>query len=234
MTLKSGLKARLPSSLVGAAVGAARGVHGLRARRSWSQTGEDLLVLDAVGASSTGYYVDVGAFHPRLGSNTKLLYDRGWRGMNLDARPGSMRAFRRWRRRDINLEVGVGATDGEVEFFRFADSELDTFDAGVAAARAQSHRLIDRRVLPVRTLTSLFREYRVPQDLDLLTIDCEGWELAVLTGLDWDAYRPKVVVTEVHGAVLDDRLKTPPPQFLADLGYRAVAATSLSVVLVAT
>ena len=58
-------------------------------RFSYSQFGEDL-----VGAhhfsdfdNSTGRFVDVGAFHPFKYSNTILLSQLGWRGINVDCDP---------------------------------------------------------------------------------------------------------------------------------------------------
>jgi hypothetical protein len=58
-----------------------------------------------------------------------LLYRRGWRGMNIDAAPGSMGAFKRLRSRDINLEVGVAATSETRPFYVFNEPALNTFDA---------------------------------------------------------------------------------------------------------
>ena len=54
-----------------------------------------------------GFYVDVGVDHPRRYSNTYFFYKLGWRGVNIDAMPGSMNLFARIRPRDINLECGV-------------------------------------------------------------------------------------------------------------------------------
>ncbi len=35
----------------------------------------------------TGFYVDVGAHHPMLYSNTYYFYKQGWSGINIDAMP---------------------------------------------------------------------------------------------------------------------------------------------------
>lgn len=53
-----------------------------------------------------GFYVDVGAHHPMRFSNTYFFYRMGWSGINIDAMPGSMKEFKKYRRRDINLELG--------------------------------------------------------------------------------------------------------------------------------
>ena len=76
---------------------------------SYSIEGEDRIVRTLLWRKhDKGFYVDVGAHHPFRFSNTYLFYTQGWSGINIDATPGSMKAFNKYRPRDINLEVGVG------------------------------------------------------------------------------------------------------------------------------
>ena len=75
------------------------------AKRSYSQEGEDMLLDRFLEDRSVGFYVDVGAHHPKRFSNTYRLYCRGWRGLNIDANPGSMTLFQKLRPRDINVEA---------------------------------------------------------------------------------------------------------------------------------
>ena len=55
--------------------------------RSYSQFGEDALVNSLFRNKKYGIYVDVGAYHPILYSNTYALYRRGWRGFAIDPNP---------------------------------------------------------------------------------------------------------------------------------------------------
>lgn len=82
------------------------------ATKCYSQEGEDLLLSRILGDKKDGFYVDVGAHHPFRFSNTYLLYKQGWRGINIDAMPGSMKLFNRFRPRDINIECGVASGGG--------------------------------------------------------------------------------------------------------------------------
>ena len=56
---------------------------------SFSHCGEDRVLAYLFKKFPVGFFVDVGAFHPQTSSNTLLLYQRGWRGINIDALPGS-------------------------------------------------------------------------------------------------------------------------------------------------
>jgi len=76
-------------------------------RISYSQEGEDLILERFFEGMNTGFYVDVGAFHPKRFSNTYIFYKKGWHGINIDARPGSMKLFNFVRPRDINLEIPI-------------------------------------------------------------------------------------------------------------------------------
>lgn len=68
---------------------------------SYSQEGEDRLLDRYFGNRANGFFVDVGAHHPHRFSNTYLFYKRGWRGINIDAMPDSMKAFKSMRPRDV-------------------------------------------------------------------------------------------------------------------------------------
>ena len=63
-----------------------------------------------------GFYIDVGAFDPNKGSNTKYLYNCGWSGINIDANPTSIEKFNLYRKRDINLHIGISERPSENHF----------------------------------------------------------------------------------------------------------------------
>ena len=62
-------------------------------RLYYSQEGEDILLARFFFGKSQGFYVDIGAHHPQRLSNTYHFYLQGWRGINIDAMPGSMSSF---------------------------------------------------------------------------------------------------------------------------------------------
>jgi hypothetical protein len=71
--------------------------------RFYSQTGEDAILAHLLFGHDSGFYVDVGAFHPTKYSNTYYFYQRGWTGINIEPTPGQTDLFRKLRPRDINL-----------------------------------------------------------------------------------------------------------------------------------
>ncbi len=198
-------------------------------RTSYAQEGEDLVLARIFGEQPHGIYVDVGAHHPRRFSNTYLLYRRGWRGVNIDAAPGSMRLFSLLRARDTNLEVGIAATSEARDFYVFDEPALNTFDAERARALDKPpYKLLAIRQVMCRPLAELLREHDVGA-LDLLTIDAEGFDYQVLTTLDWEASRPRVVLVEQFSRDLEELSDTPTYRYLHERGYSIIAKTFNSV-----
>lgn len=190
--------------------------------RSYSQFGEDRYLLGRFADKTDGFFVDVGAYHPFSLSNTCLLYERGWRGINLEPAPDGFAEFRRWRPRDINLPLAVSPVPGCVEFVV----------AGAFAGIADSSHLwgdMGARRIRVRTepLSSILDEHLPSgQEIDLLDVDCEGHDLEVLKSNDWDRYRPKVILAEAHreddAAALD--------RYLDEQGYGRESQLDLTLV----
>lgn len=194
-------------------------------QRCYGQDGEDLILDRMLGPQPSGFYVDVGAHHPVRFSNTYLFYRRGWRGLNIDAAPGSMRLFERHRPRDINVESGVAGHAGELDYFRFNEPALNTFDADEAALKNKPpYRLIDTVKVRVERLDVLLARHVPPgQAIDFLSIDVEGKELEVLSSNDWTRYRPRIILAETLRVDIPGLAACPVVLLLRDAGYKPVA-----------
>lgn len=202
--------------------------------RSWSQEGEDRVLLRYFDYRRDGFYVDVGAHHPYRYSNTALLNRMGWSGINIDAMPGSMALFARHRPRDINLEIGVSEEPGIAKFYVFNEKALNTFDGELAQSRVNPDFRIDSIVdVPLRPLREVFDEHLAHgQVIDLLTVDAEGHDLSVLRSNDWTRFRPRVVLAESVGSTIDSLHSDPCAQFLKSVGYVAYGKTVNTVMYI--
>ena len=81
--------------------------------RSYAQNAEDVRLWRVFSRKAHGFYVDVGAGDPALHSVTKLFYDGGWSGVNIEPGPGyeklvKARATRRQPRRGGLDQRGQG------------------------------------------------------------------------------------------------------------------------------
>ncbi|HQU22635.1 MAG TPA: FkbM family methyltransferase, partial [Flavobacteriaceae bacterium] len=167
--------------------------------KSFSQEGEDLILDRFFNYKKSGFYIDVGAHHPRKFSNTHIFYARGWRGINIDALPNSMDLFNSERPGDINLEVGVSKNGGELTYFMFNQPAINTFSEKEAKAKEAIERYQLREKVKVKTapLKDLLDKH-LPQQtkIDFISIDVEGLDVEVIQSNDWDLYRPTMILVE--------------------------------------
>lgn len=199
----------------------------------YSQEGEDIVLNRLFGERAAGFYVDIGAHHATRFSNTFSLYRRGWRGINVDATPGSMNSFRALRPRDINLELFISDRNVPLRMHLFREGALNTANTILAQTylAAGWEKTGEVELLP-KTLANVMDQH-VPAGVavDLLSIDVEGEELAVLRSGNWEAYRPAVVIIEALSTPLAQLFDEPAVRFLVELGYEARFRLFNSVVL---
>lgn len=145
-----------------------------------------------------GFYVDVGAYHPSLFSNTYFFYINDWRGINIEARPGSAALFDQMRPKDINLELGVSTERGEMTYYFIADdSTMNSFSRDFLehiGMLGSVTREIPVAVLPLAEI--LERHLPAGRAIDFMSVDVEGHDMEVLASNDWERFRPRFVVVE--------------------------------------
>jgi FkbM family methyltransferase len=190
-------------------------------QRSFSQFGEDLYLLRYFDAQMEGFYVDVGALHPFTFSNTYLLHRCGWRGINIEPAPDGAMAFRRYRPRDVNLQVAVASAEGQVPF-RLAGPFAAIDDEHNPSRSMPAERI----VVATRTLASVLDQHDPGCPIDLLDVDCEGRDLDVLQSNDWERFRPRLILAEAH----DDHGAGLITEFLTSVGYRPLTRLELTFV----
>jgi FkbM family methyltransferase len=210
------------------------------ANETFSQCGEDriLAFLFSQLAIPTPRYLDVGTWHPCVGNNTYLFYRAGARGVCVEPNPDLAPLIREKRPRDEVLNVGVSAeTSGPCRYYLFEDGSHNTFDAEVAAARARSGRepILKEMSVPVVSLESIITDY-FPDGLELLSLDAEGLDLALLKSLNYKKHRPLAICVETIGfsEILAKPKSNVITSILAPRGYASYADTFVNTIYIDT
>jgi len=196
------------------------------ARSSYSQEGEDLVLARLFDEQREGFYIDIGAHHPKKLSNTYFFYRKGWHGINIDAMPGSMKPFNRCRPRDLNLEIAISDTEQDLQYHVFDEPALNTFSKQLSEMYQADPRWKLRNVLTIRTRTLhevLGRHLPHGVQIDFMSVDVEGLDLAVLRSNDWGRYRPHVLLIEVLEMEFSRLPQAEIAIFLASKGYQPFA-----------
>ena len=166
-------------------------------KESYSMDKEDLVVQEYFKNKTYGFYVDVGCYHPLQRNNTMLLYQKGWRGINIDISDFSMKLFKFLRPDDLNLNLAISNLEGEIDmFFQKKLSQLSTIKEKHAKIAFQG--TIHNKKILSRRLNSILEEskYRGKR-INFLNIDVEGSDFEVLQSLDFNKYSPELICIEV-------------------------------------
>ncbi|MBK7708118.1 MAG: FkbM family methyltransferase [Acidobacteria bacterium] len=148
-----------------------------------------------------GTYVDVGCNAPIKYSNTFELYLQGWRGINIDANRDLIEECRRVRKQDTSICAAISDSEREVVFHKAKSDLVSTIDVERLVEWKKHFEFsdLDQETIITKTLSSILDANLDPgRGIDLLTIDVEGHDFQVLSGLDLDRYRPKLIVVEMH------------------------------------
>ncbi|MGE5426221.1 MAG: FkbM family methyltransferase [Bacillota bacterium] len=203
-------------------------------RKSYSQFGEDMVLSSLIWQRNIkkGFYVDIGCFAPKKLSNTYFYYKKGWRGINVDARPGSMRPFMKLRKRDINVESGISDEEDELKFHIFEEAPLNTFSDNLASECVDKGMKLEKSVIVhTMTLEQLFNRYLPKnQHIDFLTIDVEGFDYRVLKSNNWEKYKPTFILIEMHNLDFESVEKSQIYIYLNYLGYKLVSIAYITLI----
>ena len=201
-----------------------RNLHALRSCRiSYGQFGEDLFLTSLLGYEKTdGVYVDVGCFRPIDYSNTYIFYQRGWHGIAIDPNPDWKNEWKKYRPRDTFINTAIASSVGSMSYLmnrRYpACNRLLVEKPAVTSA--------DETVISVPTipLNDLLQKHLSKPLIDLLNIDCEGYDLQILQTLDFTRWKPFVIAAEDSMVSTDSPLCT----FLQSCGYECMAHIGLT------
>ena len=167
-----------------------------------------------VGAPS-GVFVDVGAAGPDFLSMSALYRGLGWQVIAIEPNPVFCEAHRA-AGHDV-LQYACSNRDEDAVEFQVVNSHGDEYEDGSVSFESFSSLAVKpeyRAMRPdldvtqikvdVRRLDTILADHAPDVlELDIVSVDVEGWELEVLEGLSFGRYRPKVLIVENlfgHGA----------------------------------
>ena len=205
--------------------------------KSYAQNSEDIILNSYFYNLSCGFYVDVGAHHPKRFSNTYLFYKKGWSGINIDAKPGSMRIFNKLRPRDTNIEAGISDTKGKLCYYMFNEPAFNGFSKTLSDKVNKDDRFFIESTTDIAmvTLEELLDQH-VGNDkhIDFLSIDVEGLDFKVLKSNNFLKYQPTVICIEIQKSSFEEILADEISIFLNKYNYEICAKTFNSVFFIKT
>lgn len=165
--------------------------RGFIKREKYSQCGEDIFINDFFKKKRRGVYVDIGAFNPIKYNNTFLLYQRNWKGINIDLNQTSIDMFNILRPKDKNICAIVDFQNKKRKvYIENLFSPLNTI------SKKFSKNLSNKKIY---LKTSKKFSDLVKRQFDFLNIDIEGMDFKVLKSINLKLYKPKMICIEIFG-----------------------------------
>ncbi|HEY2178087.1 MAG TPA: FkbM family methyltransferase [Caulobacteraceae bacterium] len=180
------------------------------AERTGSAEGNvDHLVMDRFfPGDRPGVMVEVGTAHPEFLSISALFRSRGWHVIATEPNPAYAAEY---EARGISVlpyacsdrdkdDVGFTVVDSHGAPYGGGNVTFESFSSlAIKPGYAKLKRNLDKKIIRVnqrRLDTILAEHFPEVNEIDLVCVDVEGWELEVLTGLSFGKYRPKVLIIE--------------------------------------
>lgn len=174
--------------------------------KSYSQLGQDLFAARYFTKypPKNKVFVDVGAFDGFHYSNTYLFYEQGWEGVCVEACSKNYKKLENLYRDSKISTIHTACADYEGQTELHVATIPGSEDWGSDVSSLSENVLEEWRkyiwgkeIVQVTTLTTILEQESI-EDFSYLSIDVEGLELSVLKGLDFNKYKPDLIITEYH------------------------------------
>jgi FkbM family methyltransferase len=167
---------------------------------SYSQCGEDLIVEFVLKNNlkvKNINYLDIGTNHPVKFNNTYKFYQQGSTGVLVEPDYDLFTILKNKRPKDITLNAGVDKKERELDFYLLEPDTLNTFSIKEVEQYKKFYNAKVRNVVKVPTINinNILKKY-FNKTLDFLSIDVEGLDYAIVSSIDFDKIRPKVICVE--------------------------------------
>ena len=151
--------------------------HVLPKKSTYSQHKEDKFIWEMLQHYNlkNSQYIDIGANHPIDISNTYLLYRNGLSGIIIEPNGELLNLFRRFRKRDIVLQIGCSNSSTVMKFNISKTPVISSFSS------SRDVNIYKSLYIPVMTIDMVVENMDL-SFISLLTIDVEGLNLEVLQG----------------------------------------------------
>jgi FkbM family methyltransferase len=180
-------------------------------------------------------YIDIGANHPYCISNTAMFYEGGCRGINIEANPQLIFNFQAARPDDINLNVGIGDKEGELDFYIMENNTLSSFSKKECDYYVSNgQKLLRTEKIRLTTVSAVLSSYFNDTFPDFLSLDVEGMDFDILKSIDWERHSPKIICVEAaeFSPIGAGKRRSELINFLEAKGFYEYANTNLNAIMV--
>lgn len=171
-------------------------------RMYYSQYGEEEILNSFFDKTRDGFVVEVGAADGLLNSNSRYLIESlGWRGILVEPHPTYFNLLEQLYSDNNKVKLinsAAHSIKGEMSFFLYGHdhrAQVSTLSEDFKKRVCDVHG--DKYLEEAITVSVLTLEDILPsEDINFLSIDCEGVDMEVLKSNNWETKRPQLICVE--------------------------------------
>ncbi len=210
-------------------------------KKTYSQSGEDSIIMYIMAMKgiplSECSYLDLGANHPKVMSNTYFFYERGARGVLVEANPELADELKNERSGDIVLNKCISDKSGEKLDFNILnlDGLSKVGDVSDILFENPDARIEKTVQLETVSVNDIIEEYFSGKAPLILNLDIEGLERQILDSIDFEKYRPMIMIIEMipySKKLVTGQKDTELLEYVKSKGYDEYAFTGINSIFI--
>lgn len=210
-------------------------------KKTYSQSGEDSIIMYIMAMKgiplSECSYLDLGANHPKVMSNTYFFYERGARGVLVEANPELADELKKERSGDIVLNKCISDKSGGKLDFNILNLDGlskvgDVSDILLENPDARIEKTIELETVSVNDIIEEYFSGKAPL---ILNLDIEGLERQILDSIDFEKYRPMIMIIEMipySKKLVTGQKDTELLEYVKSKGYDEYAFTGINSIFI--
>ena len=164
---------------------------------SYSQNGEDKIILELVKDIEKGTVLDIGAYTGKENSNSLALIEKGWKGVLVEPSPWAFAEAAKLHANNPNVTLVNAAIGTERRMVKFYEAAGTQYSSTSEKSKARwVNEKLDWREYWVSQIKVSDLINAVGASADVLSIDCEGTSVDILMNCPLSTWSPKVVIVE--------------------------------------
>ena len=210
-------------------------------KKTYSQSGEDSIIMYIMAMKGISLsdcsYLDLGANHPKSMSNTYFFYEQGARGVLVEANPNLVTELKNERSGDIILNKCISDKSGEKLDFNILnlDGLSRVGDVSDILLENPDAYIEDTIQLETISVNDIIEKYFNSETPLILNLDIEGLERKILDSMDFEKYRPMIMIIEMipySRELVAGQKDTELLEYVKSKGYDEYAFTGINSIFI--
>jgi hypothetical protein len=192
-----------------------------RAKGGYSDFNEDIFIYEILRNKNLSY-IDIGAGHPIIGSNTYYFYKKGCTGITVEPIKFHYFLHSMFRKNDIQVNKLISNNNTKTKFYEFNPTQYSTISES-QYLKLYSLGMRERKSYHLESISINKILQHFTNSNYFMSIDVEGFDSEIIKSINWsEIIKPTIIIFEIIKKE-KDRLSV--DSILKNNGYKLVKQT---------